>query len=244
MVDLLQHVASHLQDAKDVASFVCCFHPHDAPRRNAVFQCITRLNACSPRTPQASMSLRIARSLGRFNNLTRLDISNPPGGSKFVADMHHLSVLSLKNIPSLHDRWVTGLQQLPSLTSLDISGAQDIWTDEVVAIATHLSQLQELDLSSHWRLGRTAARALGRMTNLTSLNISYTGVRGAKLSHLSALTRLTRLVATNNQIDDFAVAHVSHMTSLKSLDLRRNPISQDGAAVLMIQLTRLESLNT
>ena len=83
------------------------------------------------------------------------------------------------------------------------------------------------------------AERLGRLTQLTSLNVwgNWIGAAGAK--SLAALTQLTSLNLWGNQIGDAGAASLAALTQLTSLNLRDNNISAAGAASLsaLTQLT-------
>ena len=57
------------------------------------------------------------------------------------------------------------------------------------------------------------------MTNLQSLNLTYTKVTDAGLAHLKGLTRLQSLQFEATQVTDAGLKHLKGLTQLQSLDL-------------------------
>jgi serine/threonine protein kinase/Leucine-rich repeat (LRR) protein len=87
-------------------------------------------------------------------------------------------------------------------------------------------------LSSNPKVDDTGLAHLKGLTNLTSFNLSYTGVSGAGLVHLKGLTRLRSLDLGYSQVTDAALEHLKGLSNLTELYLSRTPVSDAGLAHL------------
>jgi len=152
------------------------------------------------------------------------------------------------------------LTSLRSLTSLDISDnpVQAAGADAVAAALPYLQRLRHLDLAGT-ALGFVGLASLGPalqyLTGLTSLNLGNNGLGldegGEGLRPLvraaPALSSLTRLVISRNRLQGPAVAVLGEAlarwgSSLRHLNLSRNPVRDDGMEDLVRRLRHLTAL--
>ena len=132
------------------------------------------------------------------------------------------------------------LPPLPLLCSLHLQHVNVRCIDAIC-----LEQLTSLDLTGsqfqHWSLALSA-----RATNLTSLNVSDTGIAPLLWLILHRCVNLTSLCAANNQIGVWRMGDVPALTHLQTLDLGNNDIGMDSATTLakaLLGTTRLTSLS-
>ena len=73
---------------------------------------------------------------------------------------------------------------------------------------------------------------IGRMSNLTELDLSHTKITGDGLRHLSKLTKLDELNLSNISMDDSGLANIGALKKLKRLDLSNTQITDAGLPTL------------
>ena len=107
---------------------------------------------------------------------------------------------------------------------------------ETAQVRSELHLLRQLDYSSQYA---DVMIALGELTYLTELNLSYNNLTDEHLKHLAKLTQLTALFLGNNHyITD--VSALAGLTQLKELGLEHNQLTD---ASVLAELTQLTSLN-
>ncbi|WP_339045254.1 hypothetical protein [Candidatus Mesenet endosymbiont of Agriotes lineatus] len=128
-------------------------------------------------------------------------------------------------------------------TTLNISKVKLTLKDiqHLVRFLQKNSYIIQLNLFSN-KIGVEGAKALAKLTNLTSLDLrfDYIGDEGAKA--LAKLTNLTSLDLEFNYIGDEGAKALAKLTNLTSLDLRSNKIGVEGAKALA-KLTNLTFLD-
>ncbi len=76
--------------------------------------------------------------------------------------------------------------------------------------------------------GDDEATYLKRLTNLTALSLTLTGITDAGLEHLEGLTTLTFLCLSGTQVTDAGLEHLEGLTRLTCLDLNDTPVTDAG----------------
>lgn len=111
------------------------------------------------------------------------------------------------------------------LTALHGSGQV---TDEVLERVSRLEHVEELDLGGSRAVTPGGLRHLARMPNLRYLALGGTAVDDAAMAAIGALSRLERLVLSWTGVTDAGAAHLSRCPALRSVDLSATATG-DGA---------------
>ena len=187
------------------------------------------------RQPLDTYMVSAMRSLA---NLTSLTLSGTL--SSFTATFKHLSLLEKLDIRCNHtgesNDFDEALSLLPSLTSLRLRAP-----DMTGSCFRSLTKLRELELYARLRLDVTL---IGKLTQLTRLFITmeFTGSKLKQLvddrCHLFRdLTNLTALGLPCNGI--VRNQHISHLSSLRLLDLNDNTVISSAVLLHFPHLTTL-----
>jgi Leucine-rich repeat (LRR) protein len=104
-----------------------------------------------------------------------------------------------------------------------------------------LTQLSSLDISWN-KIGAAGAQALALLTQLSSLDISRNNLGDAGAQALAPLTQLSWLNISANKIGAAGAQALTPLTQLSSLDISENKIGPAGAQALT-PLTQLSLLN-
>lgn len=73
---------------------------------------------------------------------------------------------------------------------------------------------------------------IGRLSDVTDLNLGYSEISDRGLIYLIGLTELTHLKLYQTSVSDAGLEHLRSLNSLKSLDLRNTNVSAQGVAEL------------
>ena len=118
--------------------------------------------------------------------------------------------------------------------------ARPIFAPRNFALLTHLTSLEEVDLSFHKNDVEAWLRALSRCPNVTTLKLRGSGVMSSGLFTLHYFHSLTDLDLAETPIIDVAVPCLIAQQGLKRLDIRGTEISEEGIAQLRRELPSCE----
>ena len=143
---------------------------------------------------------------------------------------------------NLHRCTITaeGLVHLTRLGRLEELIAWESVSDAELAPLKELTNLGTLDLS-YTEITDAGLVHLKNLTNLRRLDLAGTKVRGDGLANLTRLANLEWLSLINTQASDAGLSHLKGMPNLKFLSLALTKISDAGVAHLE-GLTKLENL--
>jgi Leucine-rich repeat (LRR) protein len=78
--------------------------------------------------------------------------------------------------------------------------------------------------------------AIGKLTNLESLDLDYTRVGDPGVAKLAGLTKLANLELDSVNLTDAGVSHLTGLRSLRQLDLYHTLVSEKGLQQLKMAL--------
>ncbi len=172
--------------------------------------------------------------LSSLSNLKTLDLT----GSRFPADELYvvagLPVLTDLTLSQCGLSTIEALAGAPSLSNLDLSSNTIRNLDVLSSIPT----LQELHLE-HNAVTDQYIPALGTLTNLESLNLSYNSI--TSLAPLSGCIKLNSLVADNNKLTN--LTGVSDLSLLTHLSVDYNKLTDVSILSKCTALTNLSIAN-
>lgn len=192
-------------------------------------------------TLTALVSLKIGRNLihddgaaklKSLTNLTDLNVSHNGIGALGAA-----SVSSLKNLTSLDISENSKNEIFQNLSGLTL--LKELWINRIDSvIAVDLGSLEHLTAIQS-NIGPSEAKIIAKLTNLTYLDICCNNkLQNDGLGCLTSLESLTYLNVRACGIDSIGAQHFKSFAKLKSLNIDRNPIGDDGA----LHLTKLKDL--
>lgn len=152
---------------------------------------------------------------------TRLTDEN--GIPNFDFEIIEIDLEGFSEIPE--SRWNT-LQTIGSLERLNLKGLK--LTDQNLDRLKTLSRLKSLNLSLVQGISESGITALGDLTSLNELDLSFTAADDQSIQGLARLTELEYLNIGLTRVSDKAVDALGGMTSLKLLDIRDSGITADG----------------
>lgn len=221
------------------------------------------LSSCQNLTQNALLSL------GRLTQLTHLDLSNLPRaatpGLSFLRALLGLRALSLTGCESLVDTHLSALAPLTNLQTLrlvgcdigdeglvhlgnlrrlsllDLSGTRHL-SDRCLGRVAQLSELAHLNLSGSRRtFSALGFAALGKLTNLTCLELQGRLTDPISLRSLRSLRRLRHL-ALRGCADSDQWRLISQLPQLSSLSLASHEVGQSPSAAALSNCRELASL--
>lgn len=180
--------------------------------------------------------------IASFTSLTQLYVSHfSDQGLMQLTHLVHMRLLDLSHCP-ITDAGLVSLRHLTELETLNLSRRRAYdgsITGSGLIHLTHISTLHTLDLRG-CLITPNGAAALGKLTNLHTLNVSYAdNIRAVDLLTLSALRILD---ISYSSINDFDLVHLGALTKLENLNLFNCDISDD-ALIHLKPLVALQALN-
>jgi F-box/leucine-rich repeat protein 14 len=143
-----------------------------------------------------------------------------------------LRVLRLARCP-ITDAGLEHIGLLLSLEELDLNGCINISSAALGDTLAKLVHLTSLDVSYCPSILRSSWQ--GKINNLKSLELCYSGVRDTHLSRLSSLPMLEELNLDSCPLGDWSIAHLADnnvIPNITSLDLADTDLSDVGMAKL------------
>ncbi|XP_077552298.1 F-box and leucine-rich repeat protein 13-like [Haemaphysalis longicornis] len=187
-------------------------------------------------------------------SLTYLDVSYCPhigdDAMEKVFDGPGLLALVTFKVAStpITDRGLTIVAvTMESLTSLDVSSCKAISKQGIEAASRHLENLRNFYLRFCKRVRNDALLPLSRMANLKVLNLKGCRQIGSRsmefLASGEAASKLLELDVGFTSVDDFGLKCISEVaTKLRVLGLAGCPVSDEGIALISINLPSLHTL--
>lgn len=174
------------------------------------------------------------RPMMGLTHLIQLDLNRAAGK---LSDLTPLAALTNLLELKLRENRITDISPLAELTDLielDLSSNQI--TD--LTPLTALIELTELDLSEN---SITDLSPLAALKNLTSLRLSRNNLTDAiDFRPLLALTKLTHLSLDRNNITDRTLETIAELTTLESLDISSNRITDVSVLATLPHLYNLD----
>ena len=164
---------------------------------------------------QGLRNLRVIDAIGTNAGLTDVGLGS-------LRAMNHLETLGF-NAHGVTDAGMAILEALPGLRSLNIrpvfSDHQRMLRISATGIKhlDRLSHLEALELNGLSLVDDTWLEPIGRLANLTDLNVSGNGITDTGLIHLARLTQLSELRISSNGVTDAGLAHLEPLTKLARL---------------------------
>jgi hypothetical protein len=132
-------------------------------------------------------------------------------------------------------------QALPSITEVDLVGCT--MAAEAIAELKRLASLKGLGYLFK-NLDEDTLNVLCQFTEIESLDLTWTDLRGEMLPRFSMLKRLQRLALDGNRhIGDASIEHLANFTELRELMLDETAVSDDGVGLLAQHNKNLEVLS-
>ncbi|MGN6104206.1 MAG: hypothetical protein ACTHU0_03810, partial [Kofleriaceae bacterium] len=160
----------------------------------------------------------------------------------------HRSLASLE-LPGaqITARGAAAIASIPQLRRLRLSSSSvgDAGVRELAALAGRAPGhgLRSLGLGHCETLTAAACEAIGRMTELSFLDLSANAIDGTGLPHLAALSRLTTLDLGFLELGDRDLPAIAELTELTSLSLAFSRGITDEAIEVLARLPRLRRLD-
>lgn len=185
--------------------------------------------------------------LAQLPNLRRLDLAYFELDHQGVKNLRALKSLTSLNLShnSLEDKHLSNVAEITSLRELNLC-----YSRVTCAGLDHLAGLPQLErLNLNWtRLGDTSPmwqslRALQDCRALRHLDIGKTHLNARAIADLTRIPQLESLNLECNRIAYASLKHISHLRSLKHLNLDTNEGVNDKTLRTLQDLTGLESLS-
>jgi len=178
-------------------------------------------------------------SLGWCRNITSvgIDIITSQVGRQFSLRMLCLARCAIDN------SGVECLNRLKQLEELSLSGCTDVGSSSLGRAIENLSVLSVLDIS--YCPGILRASWQGKIDNVKSLCLSYSGVRDNQMLRFNHLPNLEELNFDSCVVSDWTIAHLAEndvTPNLLSLDLSDTDLSDAGMQHLS-KFTKLKHLS-
>ena len=141
-----------------------------------------------------------------------------------VTGLHHLRNLWLK--VKFTDDDVGFLKSLTTLELLDLSGTR--LSDQRLTDLRNLVHLKHLMLPRSRDITDAGLANLAALTELETLHLDGTGVRGEGLKHLQRMKKLKELYLENTRLDDNGLAIIGSLRSLTWLELAGTEVTDAG----------------
>lgn len=222
----------------------CCFIKQGVSRASTDFEAKGTVKV----PLDQGISIKINYELSEdFSPLKQIDpkVFMRFNANEFPLSDKELSVLAgMTNLKSLNvsrtdfsDGSVEFIKGMKNLTHLD-ARCSLITSKGVEKICKYCPNVNALNLGKN-NLDDSAIVSLGKLKNLSQLNLNSCGLRGTNLELLARSPRLTSLNLGNNKINDRFVGKLATIKSLEELELMDNPVSFLGIKQLK-PLTKLK----
>ncbi|HEX7379707.1 MAG TPA: hypothetical protein VF278_21465 [Pirellulales bacterium] len=165
------------------------------------------------------------------------------GAMRVLGRLHKLRTANLR-FTKITDGGLAELARCGSLTDLDLEGTNV--SDASMPHLVALPGLERLSLggySSRVNLTNEGLKPIGKLVNLTRLNLSGTRITGEGLAHLYGLTKLKALDLEATQISESDLFFLEPLKSLEWLSLYAENGSTDVAAERLARLKSLRHLH-
>lgn len=196
-----------------------------------------------------SKPLAIMKVIPKASHLQSLEIKFGTGFYqpffRNLSSLEHLENLTIGGGEYLEAREVVNISLLGKLKNLyvDCSERFDTFNNDWFLALSHTTQLQSLQLSTNQcTFSLTPLAFLGKLTNLTHLNLSGMNVDDAQMSQLLTMKKLKTLDLSFNSenITDKGLIYLTALTCLEDLDLAYNNIQ---SICHLSPLSNLKTLN-
>jgi internalin A len=164
------------------------------------------------------------------------------GAMRVLARLPKLRILRLR-LTKVTDAGLAELADCRSLTYLGLAGTRV--SDAGLVHLTKLPLLEDLALGVYnegAHITNEGLRTVGKLTNLTSLDLSGTKITGEGLIHLKDLQKLKTLSLDSTDIAENDLAHLAPLQSLERLRLYTKHNTTDVAAAHLARLKSLRDL--
>jgi len=155
----------------------------------------------------------------------------------------HLQILRLSRCCAITDNGIEYLALLKQLQALDLNGCANISSDALASTLEKLECLISLDASYNPGILRVSWQ--GKIKNLQTLELAFSGVQDRHISRWTHLPSLRELNFDSCPIGDWAISHLSDnqvTPNLTSLDLADSDVTDLGM-VHIAKFTKLTKLS-
>jgi hypothetical protein len=147
----------------------------------------------------------------RFNKLEQLSLGTPmsDSGMKEIGKIKTLKHLAL------------------SLSNVTHEGLKEL---------THLKELQTLSFAGNYhKLTDASLQEIGRLSNLTSLDLTYTAITDAGMVHLLPLAKLSNLNVYRTNLTDNGLMQLTGLKGLRKLEIGLTRVTPNGRKAFALQ---------
>ncbi len=159
-------------------------------------------------------------------------------GGKVVYDYEWQDGFQVPGEPPRWQRWgyrLLGPDYFATVKQVTLVGkTPDVVNDDLMARVGRLRGLESLTLNGCKGVTDAGMVHVGRLGQLTSLDVGFTSISGVSLKDFAGLSRLKRLDLPSTSVSDAELAHVRGLTSLEWLQIFGNSpgITDEGLAHL------------
>ncbi len=182
--------------------------------------------------------LSAAASLKKLRRVSIVDSAVSPKGFQNLARIPELNSLTLK--ANAHP--ISGLEALASRPKLrDVALSGSYVNDEVLASASQLKQLQELDLSQISASSNAVKELVSSLRLLTRLDVDGVTLESDAWDAIADIPNLRTLSAARSNITDEDMAGLRRLEQLTGLLIYKTAVSDNGLREL-VNLNKLDFL--
>ena len=189
-------------------------------------------------------------NLSKLNDLEELDLSTTSyvdgQALHHLRAMHRLKALSLYQVHrGIYEEHLKPLQHLPALEFVGYSGS-DTLSDTGLEYLAHIPSLRHLDISGDLQtVPEYTERGLEQLqyvSQLETLNLSFTAARSQGLKVLRMLKHLRELYLSGTELEDNSLEFLKSLEELRILQLNDTDVTDEGL-VHLAGLKNLEELH-